>query len=134
MRNNFLKLVCVTTAVLAAFFSEYLYAAAFGPRVPVPPLVLVATAWWLPMFPLSWRLWIGGMVGMLMDTFGAGPFGTAIFVVMGIALLTELFRSLISARNGSVGHISIAGALVMSALILMPITRAGIGYGHRLFS
>ncbi|MEK7099279.1 MAG: hypothetical protein AAB916_02080 [Patescibacteria group bacterium] len=122
----------MTTAVLAAFFSEYLYAAAFGPRVPVPPLALIATAWWLPMFPLSWRLWIGGTVGMLMDTFGAGPFGVSILVMLIAALLTELFRSIIAARNGGIGHISIALALLVSALLLMPIGEAAIGYAQRL--
>ncbi|OHA03370.1 MAG: hypothetical protein A3C92_00305 [Candidatus Sungbacteria bacterium RIFCSPHIGHO2_02_FULL_53_17] len=124
----------VIASGLAGFFLERLCAAVFGPRVPVLPFLLLAVAWWLPMFSLSWRLWLGGLAGLVMDIFGGQTFGVSILVMVVAALLAEAFRSIISARDGGLGHVSVSAALAVSALLLMPIVEAMIGYAQRFFS
>lgn len=125
MKNTYVRLALFFANISAAFFLEYLFAAIVGGYMPVPPLVLFTAAWWLPIFPLSGRLWLAGGIGFLIDVFGGYTPGISIPILLAAALLVEIFRSVISARDWSVGHATLSTALAVSLLILFPAIERG---------
>ncbi|TSD04483.1 MAG: hypothetical protein Greene071436_134 [Parcubacteria group bacterium Greene0714_36] len=134
MKNIYQKALLFLAGIGVSFFLERLFGAVFGGYGFVPPLVLFTAAGGLPLFSLSWRLWLAGGIGFLMDIFGGQTFGVSVFVLLIGALLVEIFHSLISAREWGVGRASVAVALAVCLLVLFPVAEKGIAALARLFS
>lgn len=122
------KIVIAVASIPAAFFLEHFLAAGLGPRVPTPPLTLLVAALWLPVLPLFPRLFLAGVAGFITDTVGGAQFGVFLLVFLGAALTAELFRSLISVKEWSVGHINVSSVLAVSALLLSPLAETVVIY------
>lgn len=121
------KVVLPLASIPAAFFLERLLAALPGPRIPAP-LTLVAAVVWLPVLPFFPRLFLAGAAGFIIDTFGEAPFGVFLLAFFCITLAAEVFRSLVSVRNWSIGHISVSSVLAVSSLLLVPLLEVLIAH------
>lgn len=126
MKSIFPKQVLFFGALAAGIFLERMLVAFFGARFPVPPLTLFAAAAWMPVLPLSRRLWLAGGVGFVMDTLGALPFGTWLVLMLSAALLAEFFLRLVSARESAIAHIGVSSALAASMLLLSSLAQASV--------
>lgn len=133
MKDKTLIVPLLLASIPAAFFLEHLLAVALGPRIPAPPLTLMAAAVWLPVLPFSPRLFLAGATGFIIDTFGEATFGTFIFVLFSAALITEALRAFVPVQEWSVGHLSISFVLAVSAVLLSPLTKTAIVFMRAQF-
>lgn len=128
MKNVLAKFLLCMVAVLGAFFLERVFAALLGPKMLVPPLILLAVAASFPVLPLPWRLWIAGMTGLIIDAFGYTPFGATVIALLVTALAAEAIRSIVAVRSYGWGHATVSVGLALSVLALRPIAGAAIRY------
>lgn len=128
MKNIFFASTLFFATLAAAFLLERTLAGMFSARVPVPPLVLLSASAWMPVFPLPWRLWLGGSAGLVMDTFDVAPFGTWIILMLGAAFLAEFLLLLVSVRESAAVHAGVSGALAAAMVLAAPMAQAAFTY------
>ena len=114
--------------LLGAFSIERMAEGIAAGKFFVPPLLLLTTLVWFPALSLSSRIWVGGGVGFLVDSFADVSFGTMILLVLFLALLTSFLRSIFSDRDSLFAKSAIVACLVVSAIFCAPIMGQLIAY------